>query len=102
VKTASKGNKAKELKILATKDTKGSKEERKWGKKRWNDEERWGWCVQTFKFGLTKKRGIGLSGFLFGVSEDFWMNLQLRWDLYIAKCTELKELKTIKPLIQKV
>jgi addiction module HigA family antidote len=38
----------------------------------------------------------------FGVSEDFWMNLQLRWDLYKAKRTELKELKTIKPIIQKV
>lgn len=33
----------------------------------------------------------------FGVSEDFWMNLQLRWDLYTAKRTELKELNTIKP-----
>ncbi len=33
----------------------------------------------------------------FGVSEDFWMNLQLRWDLYKAKRTELKELNTIKP-----
>jgi predicted RNA binding protein YcfA (HicA-like mRNA interferase family) len=27
----------------------------------------------------------------FGVSEDFWMNLQLRWDLYKAKRTELKD-----------
>jgi len=33
----------------------------------------------------------------FGVSEDFWMNLQLRWDLYKAKRTELRELNTIKP-----
>jgi addiction module HigA family antidote len=33
----------------------------------------------------------------FGVSEDFWMNLQLRWDLYKAKRTEFKELNTIKP-----
>ena len=33
----------------------------------------------------------------FGVTEDFWMNLQLRWNLYKAKRTELKELNTIKP-----
>lgn len=33
----------------------------------------------------------------FGVSEDFWMNLQLRWDLYIAKRNEIEELNTIKP-----
>jgi antitoxin HigA-1 len=33
----------------------------------------------------------------FGVSEDFWMNLQIRWDLYKAKRTEIKELNTIKP-----
>jgi addiction module HigA family antidote len=33
----------------------------------------------------------------FGVSEDFWMNLQLRWDLYKAKRAEIKELNTIKP-----
>jgi len=30
-------------------------------------------------------------------SEDLWMNLQLRWDLYKAKRTELKELNTIEP-----
>ncbi len=35
----------------------------------------------------------------FGVSEDFWMNLQLRWDLHKAKRTKLKELNTIKPII---
>jgi len=35
-------------------------------------------------------------------SEDLWMNLQLRWDLYKAKRTELKELNTIRPVIQKV
>jgi len=31
------------------------------------------------------------------MSEDFWMNLQLRWDLYRAKQSEAKELKTIRP-----
>jgi plasmid maintenance system antidote protein VapI len=38
----------------------------------------------------------------FEVSEDFWMNLQLRWDFYKAKRTELTDLNTIKPVIQKV
>ena len=52
---------------------------------------------------LNKKRGVTPSTALrlakfFGVSEDFWVNLQLRWDLYRAKKVEAKELKTIKPL----
>lgn len=34
---------------------------------------------------------------LFGVSADFWMNLQLRWDLYNAQKAEANELKTIQP-----
>lgn len=47
------------------------------------------------------KRGITLSTALrlakfFGMSEDFWMNLQLRWDLYQARLTEKNELKNIK------
>lgn len=46
--------------------------------------------------GMTPSTAIRLSKF-FGVSEDFWMNLQLRWDLYKAKLIEASELKTIKP-----
>ena len=34
----------------------------------------------------------------FGVSADFWMNLQLRWDLYCAQQTERQELKAVRPL----
>jgi plasmid maintenance system antidote protein VapI len=34
---------------------------------------------------------------LFGTSPDFWMNLQLRWDLYHAQLAESEELKTIHP-----
>ena len=34
----------------------------------------------------------------FGVSPDFWMNIQLRWDLYFAKQSEADNLKTIKPM----
>ena len=33
----------------------------------------------------------------FGVSATFWMNLQLRWDLYYAQRSEEKELKIIQP-----
>jgi addiction module HigA family antidote len=34
----------------------------------------------------------------FGVSADFWMNFQLRWDLYFAKQSEAENLKAIKLL----
>ena len=52
---------------------------------------------------INKRRGITPStalrlAKLFRVSEDFWMNLQLRWDLYRAKLVEENELKTIRPL----
>jgi addiction module HigA family antidote len=47
------------------------------------------------------RRGITPSTALlarfFGMSEGFWMNIQLRWDLYRAKCSEEGELRTIKP-----
>jgi len=49
------------------------------------------------KRGITPSTALRLAKF-FGVSEDFWVNLQLRWDLYRAKKVEAKELKTIKPL----
>ena len=52
---------------------------------------------------INKRRGITPStalrlAKLFGVSEDFWMNLQLRWDLYRAKLNESNALKEIRPL----
>jgi len=31
------------------------------------------------------------------MSEDFWINLQLRWDLYKIKSKKYKALKAIKP-----
>ena len=46
--------------------------------------------------GITPSTALRLAKF-FGVSEDFWMNLQLRWDLYKAKRAEDKEIKTIRP-----
>ncbi len=52
---------------------------------------------------INKRRGITPStalrlAKLFRVSEDFWMNLQLRRDLYRARLNESKELREIRPL----
>ena len=33
----------------------------------------------------------------FGMSADFWMNLQLRWDLYQTQQAESEVLNTIRP-----
>ena len=46
--------------------------------------------------GITPGTALRLAKF-FGMSPDFWMNLQLRWDLYHAQQTEVKELKAIQP-----
>ena len=35
----------------------------------------------------------------FGMSADFWMNVQLRWDLYFAQQKETRILKEIQPYI---
>ena len=47
--------------------------------------------------GVTPSTALRLSK-AFGVSADFWMNIQLRWDLYHAKQAELDVLKDIRPL----
>ena len=46
--------------------------------------------------GITPSTALRLARF-FGMSEDFWISLQLRWDLFKAKQTEINELKAIKP-----
>ena len=46
--------------------------------------------------GITPSTALRLARY-FGMSEDFWMNMQLRWDLYRARLSEEKELRTIKP-----
>lgn len=33
----------------------------------------------------------------FGMSPDFWMNLQLRWDLYHTQQAESQDLNAIRP-----
>jgi len=49
------------------------------------------------KRGLTPGTALRLAKF-FGTSADFWMNLQLRWDLYKASLTEAEELKRIRTI----
>ncbi len=47
------------------------------------------------KRGVTPSTALRLARF-FGVSADFWLNLQIRCDLYKAQNTEAEELKTIQ------
>ena len=48
------------------------------------------------KRGITPSTALRLAKF-FGISADFWMNLQLRWDLYKANEKERQVLDTIHP-----
>jgi antitoxin HigA-1 len=45
---------------------------------------------------ITPSTALRLAKF-FEVSPDFWMNIQLRWDLYYAELSEADHRKTIKP-----
>jgi addiction module HigA family antidote len=52
---------------------------------------------------VNKRRGITPSTALrlaraFGNSPSFWMNLQLRWDLFRVQQTEAGELRHIRPV----
>ncbi|MDW8327160.1 MAG: HigA family addiction module antitoxin [Anaerolineales bacterium] len=44
---------------------------------------------------VTPSTALRLAKF-FGTSADFWMNLQLRWDLYHVQQAENETLKTIR------
>jgi addiction module HigA family antidote len=49
---------------------------------------------------INGRRGVTLSTALrlskyFGTSVDYWMNIQLRWDLYFAQQEEMPILETI-------
>ena len=48
------------------------------------------------KRGITPSTALRLSRY-FGNTPDFWMNLQLRWDLHQAQAAEREELKRIRP-----
>ncbi|MCE5228982.1 HigA family addiction module antitoxin [bacterium] len=45
--------------------------------------------------GVTPATSLRLAKY-FGTSAEFWLNLQLRWDLYHAQKTETVALKTIR------
>lgn len=47
--------------------------------------------------GVTPSTALRLAKY-FGMSADFWMNLQLRWDLFFAQQAEMSILKTIHPV----
>jgi addiction module HigA family antidote len=49
------------------------------------------------KRGITPSTALRLAKY-FGTSKDFWLNLQLRWDLYRAMNKEQEVLQHIKPL----
>jgi addiction module HigA family antidote len=46
--------------------------------------------------GITPSTALRLAKY-FGMSASFWMNLQLRWDLYHVQQAEKKELAVIQP-----
>ena len=46
--------------------------------------------------GMTPSTALRLAK-LFGVSADFWMKLQLRWELYHARQKEAQQLELIQP-----
>lgn len=48
------------------------------------------------KRGVTPATALRLARF-FGMSAGFWMNLQLRWDLYYAQQQEAEVLAAIQP-----
>ncbi len=47
--------------------------------------------------GITPATALRLAKY-FGNTADFWMNLQLRWDLYHAQQSEAPALRTIRRL----
>jgi len=50
------------------------------------------------KRGMTPSTALRLAKF-FGTSADFWMNLQLRWDLYHTQRAEAQQLERIRPYV---
>jgi len=50
------------------------------------------------KRGITPSTALRLAKY-FGTSAGFWMNLQLRWDLFRAQKVEARQLEKIEPYI---
>ena len=46
--------------------------------------------------GITPRTALRLAKY-FNMSADFWMNVQLRWDMHFAQKDEITVLETIKP-----
>ena len=46
--------------------------------------------------GVTPSTALRLARF-FGTSPEFWINLQLRWDLYYARRAEAEQIESIQP-----
>ena len=46
--------------------------------------------------GVSPGTALRLARF-FGTSPDFWLNLQMRWDLYHARRAETDAIKSIRP-----
>lgn len=46
---------------------------------------------------ITPSTALRLAKF-FNLSASFWMNLQMRWDIYFAQQDEMELLKRIKPI----
>lgn len=49
------------------------------------------------KRGITPATALRLAKY-FSMSADFWLNLQIRWDLYRSLKLEAEEIKAIQPL----
>lgn len=52
------------------------------------------------KRGITPSTALRLARF-FGMSPDFWLNLQLRWDLYKVQQAEKDDIERIKAFQKK-
>ncbi|MCX5976593.1 MAG: HigA family addiction module antitoxin [Coprothermobacterota bacterium] len=48
--------------------------------------------------GITPSTALRLAKY-FNMTPDFWMNVQLRWEMYFAQQNEIKVLETIQPLV---
>jgi addiction module HigA family antidote len=50
------------------------------------------------KRGITPSTALRLAKY-FGTTPGFWMNLQIRWDLYRAQQVEARQLEKIEPYV---
>ncbi|USE33929.1 HigA family addiction module antitoxin [Endozoicomonas sp. SCSIO W0465] len=53
------------------------------------------------KRGLTPSTALRLARF-FGMSADFWLNLQQRWDLFKVQQAEQDDIERIEPVQQRI